>query len=164
MLACSKLWIGGEITSPHLKEILKNYSAATQEHQPNERQLNHNFLIAVAPERPSVFQEAEIELLQLALEIQSLMNQRSETQLTAASLKNFFLHLPPELTKKIQKHRQKYGFLEYHGYGNRTLPSLSSYLKELRALVATDVESELQKAAVSQLTNRKSSLCLRAWE
>lgn len=151
---------GRDYFTSHLKEILKNYYAATQEHQPNERQLNHDFLIAVAPERPSVFQEAEIELLQLALEIQSLMNQRSETQLTAASLKNFFLHLPPELTEKIQKHRQKYGFLEYHGYGNRTLPSLSSYLKELRALVATDVESELQKKAARFATNKQKKQSL----
>ena len=40
------------------------------------------------------------------------------------------------------------------------MPSLSSYLKELRALVATDVESELQKKAARFATNKQKKQSL----
>lgn len=116
---------GAEIFTNYLKSYLKK-KCKTE----NLVEINELFYILTSPVRPSVFQEEFFELAEIVRAIESIPSQKDLFQ---SGDKRLMLKANPIILKKINNHREKWGFLEYHGYGYRKLPDLEHYITRINA-------------------------------
>lgn len=116
---------GIEMFSGYLKSYLRKH-CKTQ----NLTKINELFYKLTAPVKPSIFQEEFFEFLEIVKAIEKVPSQR---KLFQNPNKRFFLKIDPIILKKIENHRKKWGFLEYHGYTSRELPNLKHYIDRINA-------------------------------
>ncbi len=90
--------------------------------------LPHVFERLVTPERPSVIAKEQAEFEALALQAAALAPQLRWTHSPA-------MFLPNDIREALGHHRERWGWLSYHGFRRRALPTEHDYLRRLTALL-----------------------------
>lgn len=118
------------------------------------REINELFCILTTPLKPSIFQEEFFEFLDIVEGLQS-----NERELFLNQDRLAFLKTSPTLLRKIHAHMEKWGFLEYHGYGSRKTPNLDHYVRRIGSYLSLqspwkgkeEFEKQIDTVAVNQV-------------
>ncbi|MBE9593346.1 MAG: hypothetical protein IMF19_07675 [Proteobacteria bacterium] len=123
---------GSEMFSGYLKSYLRR-QCKTQD----RLEINELFYKLTMPVKPSIFQEEFFEFLEIVESIENILGQKDLFQNLDRRL---FLKVEPSILRKIDAHRERWGFLEYHGYGYRKIPDLDHYIGRISAYLKHSVK------------------------
>lgn len=116
---------GTEIFTDYLKCYLrKKYKKDRTE------EINELFYRLTTPEKPSIFQEESFNFSEIVKDIEKNPSQKA---LFINPNKKLSLNANPIILKRIDGHREKWGYLDYHGYTHRELPNFEHYVERINA-------------------------------
>lgn len=123
---------GSEMFSGYLKSYLRK-QCKTQD----RLEINELFYKLTMPVKHSIFQEEFFEFLEI---VESIENIPGQKELFQNLDRRLFLKVKPSILRKIDAHRERWGFLEYHGYGYRKIPDLDHYIGRISAYLKHRVQ------------------------
>lgn len=123
----------------YLKAYLKTHA---KELAPEGRDMTLLFDLLTFPEEMSI---ARLEMAEFQRLIAETSASVFPTSHPPGSSKRAVLHLPPEVLGKIDRHRRKWMYWGYHGYGSRATPDVAHYVARMSRAgkdASTKAESE----------------------
>jgi hypothetical protein len=81
-----------------------------------------------APVAPSVVYEAESSFQSIAVQALRYFSDLSKSEVP-------LMFVPPSVRENLRQHRERWGWLSYHGYRDRTLPTETDYVRRLCAAI-----------------------------
>ena len=142
---------GAEIFTGYLKNYLSKKCRLS-----DPREINELFYKLTMPDEPSIFQEEIFELLEIIKNIETTIGQR---ELYLNQDRRLIFKADPRILKDIYAHIEKWGFLEYHGYGYRSIPDLNHYIARICAyLRASPQWSEKKEHIMNTIVDEKIAL------
>lgn len=131
----------------HLRSKLQSFMG---EDAQNQRTLNAYFNVLTFPERTSLLYQEIQEFKDIVREVRT--SPQAGGPLTGSS-KRAVLRLKPELRAKLARHRDKWFYWGYHGYGSRAIPDAEAYLRRITSELSgvmlepmVDYEEVVEKA------------------
>ncbi len=130
----------------------------------NRKSVNENFRALTFPEEASYVHIELEEFQQILHEIQQAGQQSAFT----GSSKRAILKLDPKLRTQLDRHRDRWSFWGYHGYGSRALLDISYYLDRITSeFTHSAAEDPGRYAEVLERAERRrirlfESLCIDA--
>ena len=145
---------GEELFTNHLKIYLRDKCKITE-----LQELNQLFYKLTMPEKPTIFQQETFELLNIINDIEKRPSQR---KLFQNQDRRLMLKAAPRILKKINVHKNKWGFIDYHGYGRRNIPRLDLYIAKICKHFSQPTTKVLNKKKYSDwlITNLNQKIAL----
>ncbi|MEM3458977.1 MAG: PEP-utilizing enzyme [Candidatus Bathyarchaeia archaeon] len=114
----------------YLKTYLQNKSKLQ-----DPIEINKLFCKLTTPTKPSIFQEEFFEFLEIVKAIEKIPAQKEVFKNPDRLL---LLRADPTVLRRVEDHRKKWGFLEYHGYTYRKLPDLDYFVNRIKEYLRHD--------------------------
>lgn len=115
-----------------LREVLTQKKLAGEE-------LNEVFLTLTSLPEASVYKEAQSDFYHIVKEIRDSSGLRD---LFSQPIKYVRLYLPYDIMRRLTEHRERFGYLEYHGFGTRHLPDIGEYILRIQNCIRKPATSE----------------------